>query len=445
MTPPFDLLPAPEHGGPMPASADLVIVGGGVAGICTALFAARRGLRVVVCEKGRVAAEQSSRNWGWIRQQGRDIGELPIVMEALRHWADFAAVLGDGLGLRRVGTVYVERSAKDAEENAKWWQSARELGLDTVHLSRQGLAEHLPDVPAAWRGALFTPSDSRAEPWVAVPMLARLAVAEGVTIVEHCAVRGLDIAAGAVQGVDTEQGRIAAPQVLVAAGAWSRLFLGGAGVNIPQLSVLASVAATEPMAGPWGANVSDGVYAFRTRADGGLTLAPGFDHDFFIGPDAFASLPKYLKTLMNDWRHTRFRAMAPRGYPDAWTTARRWAAPSPFEGCRILSPKPNLTSLARAASAFAATFPKAPPLRLRKTWAGMIDTLPDVVPILDRVPQVPGLWLATGLSGHGFGIGPGVGRVMADLIAGQPAGHDLSRFRFARFTDGSRSARGPGL
>ena len=445
MTPSFDLLPSPKHAGPLPATADLVIVGGGVAGICTAIFAARRGLRVVVCEKGRVAAEQSSRNWGWIRQQGRDIGELPIVMEALRHWADFADVLGDGLGLRRVGTVYVERSPKDAEENAKWWASARDFGVDTLHLSRQALVKHLPDVPAAWQGALFTPSDSRAEPWVAVPMLARLAVTEGVTIVEQCAARGLDVAAGAVAGVDTEQGRIAAPHVLVAAGAWSRLFLGGAGVHIPQLSVLASVAATEPMAGPWGANVSDGAYAFRTRADGGLTLAPGFDHDFFIGPDAFVSLPKYLKTLMNDWRHTKFRAMAPRGFPDAWSIQRRWTAPSPFESCRILSPQPNMKSLAKATRAFATAFPKAPPLRLRKTWAGMIDTLPDVVPILDRVLQVPGLWLATGLSGHGFGIGPGAGRVMADLISGQPAGHDLSRFRFGRFPDGSQTARGPGL
>jgi glycine/D-amino acid oxidase-like deaminating enzyme len=84
-------------------------------------------------------------------------------------------------------------------------------------------------------------------------------------------------------------------------------------------------------------------------------------------------------------------------------------------------------------------------LRIRSAWAGMIDTLPDVVPVIDRVPSLPGLIVATGMSGHGFGIGPGVGRVLADMVAGQPPGHDLRRFRHARFTDGSPIDPGPAL
>jgi glycine/D-amino acid oxidase-like deaminating enzyme len=447
MTFPFSLTSPPEFSGRPPEAADLVVVGGGVAGICTALFAARRGLRVAVCEKGRVAAEQSSRNWGWIRQQGRDLRELPITMEALRHWHDFAALLGDGLGLRTCGTLYVERTEAHGTDHARWLEQARAHGVDTRQLSRRDLADHLPDPPAQWRGALLTPSDARAEPWVAVPMLARLAQAEGVCILENCAVRGLDLAAGSVAGVETELGPIRAPTVLVAAGAWSRLFLRGAGVGIPQLSVLASVAATQPCAAPWAANVSDGVYAFRSRADGGLTLAPGFEHDFFIGPDAFFSFRPYLPTLRRDWRHTHFRLAAPKGFPDSWRTPRRrqGSAASPFEACRILNPMPNMASLSRAAQAFAQAFPKAPALRLRQSWAGMIDTLPDVVPILDQAAQVPGLFIATGLSGHGFGIGPGVGRVMADLIAGQAPGHDLTGFRLSRFADGSPHDPGSAL
>jgi glycine/D-amino acid oxidase-like deaminating enzyme len=74
----------------------------------------------------------------------------------------------------------------------------------------------------------------------------------------------------------------------------------------------------------------------------------------------------------------------------------------------------------------------------------MIDTMPDVVPVLDRAP-VEGLFIATGLSGHGFGIGPGVGRVMADLVTGGPVGHDLTRFRLSRFADGSNVVPGPSL
>ena len=75
----------------------------------------------------------------------------------------------------------------------------------------------------------------------------------------------------------------------------------------------------------------------------------------------------------------------------------------------------------------------------------MIDTMPDVVPVIDRVAAIPGLVIATGLSGHGFGIGPGVGRVVADLVAGNPVGHDLTRFRLSRFSDGSKLVQGPSL
>ncbi|HQY43904.1 MAG TPA: FAD-binding oxidoreductase, partial [Paracoccaceae bacterium] len=78
-------------------------------------------------------------------------------------------------------------------------------------------------------------------------------------------------------------------------------------------------------------------------------------------------------------------------------------------------------------------------------WAGMIDTMPDVVPVIDHVAALPGLTIATGLSGHGFGIGPAVGRVTADLVMGRDPGHDLSRFRLSRFTDGSEMIIGPSL
>ena len=74
----------------------------------------------------------------------------------------------------------------------------------------------------------------------------------------------------------------------------------------------------------------------------------------------------------------------------------------------------------------------------------MIDTTPDQVPVLDET-TVGGFYIATGLSGHGFGIGPGIGRVMADMMQGRAPSHDLRRFRHARFTDGSPVELGPDL
>jgi glycine/D-amino acid oxidase-like deaminating enzyme len=193
-------------------------------------------------------------------------------------------------------------------------------------------------------------------------------------------------------------------------------------------------------------NAADDDFAFRRRADGGYSIAPGGEHDFFIGRGAFASLKYYLTILKKDFRSTTFRLAAPKGFPDAWGTPRRWAldAESPFERQRILNPAPNMATLSQVQDSFAKAFPALGRPKLKTAWAGMIDSLPDVVPVVDHAP-IPGLTIATGMSGHGFGIGPGMGRVVADLVTGRPIGHDLSRFRFARFSDGSRIEPGPSL
>lgn len=423
----------------LPAACDLVIIGGGIIGVSAALFAAERGLKVVLCEKGRIAGEQSSRNWGWVRQQGRDLGELPIAMESGRLWRELdARIGGDRLGYRQTGILKASRDAAHLARSEGWLAQARAFGVDTRMISAAEMRELAPGSSVAHVGGMLTPSDGRAEPGAATTALARLAQSLGVVLRENCAVRGLDLVAGRVAGVETEAGPIRADQVILAGGSWSRLFLHRLGVRIPQLSVLASVAVTAPINGaPFAGGFGDGSYAFRTRADGSLLIGPGSEHDFFIGPDAFRSFFDFLKTLRQDFRSTTFRPWPPKGYPDGWTTARRWSAESPFEAVRVLSPRPNAAALERARAAMARTFPALADLGISGSWAGMIDTLPDVVPVIDRVPQIPGLILATGMGGHGFGIGPGFGRVLADLALERAPGHDLVRFRFGRFSDGS--------
>lgn len=433
-----------RYPGPPPASTDVVVIGGGVAGVMTAYYLARAGQRVVLVEKGRVAGEQSSRNWGWIRQQGRDPAELPIMMEAMRLWEGLAAELGPELGFKRSGVAYIASTPAAMEGYAQWVDLAAQHGLESRLLSRTQLHDLAPNA-AAWVGALVTPSDARAEPWVAVPMLARLAVAAGVEIVEHCAARALDLQGRRVAGVVTEQGRIRAEQVLVAAGAWSSLFLRRHGLSLPQLMVRSTVAQTVPLPEVAQVSAADDIFAWRRRLDGGYTLAPGTWHDFYIGPDAFRHFSKYIPQMRRDLSKTEMHPAAPeRGWPDGWRTARHWNedAPSPFEACRVLDPAPNLHRLREVQAAFARAFPGLGEPRLLRAWAGMIDVLPDTVPVLDATP-LPGLYLATGLSGHGFGIGPGVGRVMADLMRGLAPGHDLTRFRWGRFTDGSKIDLGP--
>lgn len=439
---------APRFIGLPPSGCDVVVIGGGIVGVMSAFYMAERGLRVTLCEKGRIAGEQSSRNWGWIRQQGRDPDELPIMVESLRLWHELAREFGDALGFRQTGVMYLANARKDVEEYERWLPHARANGVDSVMLRRDQISQQLAGAAGNWHGAIFTASDARAEPWDAVPALVQGAISRGVTVLEDCAVRALDVAAGRVTGVMTEKGRIACDQVVLAGGAWSSLFARAEGVRLPQLSVLASVAATEPMPEIYPGAATDQHIAFRRRTDGGYTIAPGgSDHDFFIGPDAFRNLSSYLPALRRDFRSTCFGAAAPRGFPDAWGTPRRWAAdqPSPFEAMRVLNPAPNMAILGRVQDAFARAYPGIGRPKLRAAWAGMIDAMPDVVPVIDRVESLPGLVIATGMSGHGFGIGPGIGRVVADLVAGHAVGHDLRRFRLSRFSDGTKIVPGPSL
>lgn len=435
------------HRATLPGSADVVVVGGGIIGVMSAWFLAERGLSVVLLEKGRIAGEQSSRNWGWIRQQGRDPAELPIMIEATALWPKLAADCDLDIGLRRSGVLYL---AKDEGELAKyevWMQHARAHDLDTRILSSAEVAELIPSAARRWPGAIWTASDSRAEPWLAVPALARAAERKGVVIREDCAVRGFDIAAGRIAGVITEDGRVAASQVVVAGGAWSSLLLRRHGISIPQLSVRAPVAATEPLPEVFAGAAVDAKIAFRRRLDGGYSLAPADFHELFIGPDAFRNLRGFLPQLRASPFGTRYLPAAPKGYPDAWGTDRRWSMdrPGPFEAARVLNPAPNRTQITRLTREFAQVFPGLGTPQIKLAWAGMIDSMPDVVPVIDRVDLLPGLTIATGMSGHGFGIGPGVGRVVADLVTGGAVGHDLSRFRMSRFSDGTRLVPGPAL
>lgn len=431
--------------GPLPARADAVVIGGGVIGVSAALFLAARGLRTVLIEKGRIGAEQSSRNWGWVRAQGRDAAEMPIMLESHRLWQELDAEAGGATGLRRRGVLYLAPTPAKMAAYERWLPVARAHRLDSRLIGPAEVAALLPGAARRFEGALWTPSDARAEPAAAMAALARLAAARGATLIEGCAARCLDLAAGRVAGVVTEQGRIAADAVVLAGGAWSALFLRNHGVTIPQLSVLCTVAATAPLPEVFAGCATDRTLAFRRRQDGGYTLAFAGAQEVPVGPDALRHLRLFWPQLRAAPFANRYLPWAPRGFPDAWGTPRRWsgAETSPFERMRILDPRPHPRLPGRLAAGFAALFPALPPVSIARAWAGMIDTMPDIVPVVDAVPALPGLVLATGMSGHGFGIGPGMGRVVADLVAGRPVGHDLARFRFDRFRPGAALVPGP--
>src|SRR5215510_6202890 len=221
----------------LPARVDVVVIGGGIIGTSTAFFLAQKGVSVALCEKGVIAGEQSSRNWGFCRQQGRDPRELPLIIESLRLWRGIDRLIEGDTGFRQAGIVYVAENETAAANHEKWLDYARLYQLDSKIVTGPDLAALLPGAARQWPSALYTASDGRAEPQKAAPAIAVAVRRLGGRVLTDCAVRGLDIAAGRIAGVVTEKGIIACGSAVLAGGAWSRLFCRNLGVTLPQLKV----------------------------------------------------------------------------------------------------------------------------------------------------------------------------------------------------------------
>ncbi|WP_439815037.1 NAD(P)/FAD-dependent oxidoreductase [Zavarzinia sp. CC-PAN008] len=421
----------------VPAQAEVVIIGGGIIGTTTALFLAQKGIPVVLCEKGHIAGEQSSRNWGWCRRMGRDPRELELSVEALNLWSQMHQMVGEDVGFRNTGIMYLCPDEASVEKRLAWIAMAGEYALDTRMVRGRELEDLLPGAARPWAGALYTASDARAEPQKAAPAIARAAQRLGATILTDCAVRSLDIAAGRVAGVITERGRIACGTVVLAGGAWSEAFCFNHGVRLPQLLVRSSVLRTAPLDGvPEIACWAPG-FAFRKRADGGYTIANGGIIRHEIVPKSFRYLRDYLPVLRQSPKDVEPRITA--GFLQEWRWKRTWSGSdvTPFEEVRTLDPAPVDRHLDQATEDLFDRFPAFRHMKVEQRWAGMIDTTPDAVPVISPVEGLSGFIVATGFSGHGFGIGPGAGALITDMITGERPRVDPTPYRHSRFTDGS--------
>lgn len=416
-----------------PEAVDVVVVGGGIAGVCTAFFLALKGHAVCVCEKGQIAGEQSSRNWGWTRQMGREPVEMPLSIESMELWRGFKSECGIETGYRETGITYLSRNAKETEKAETWAKTGKAYQLPQQILTGKQIEGLLPGIAPRFCYALHTKTDGRAEPGVAVPAIAQAARRHGVTILTNCAVRGIETAGGRISAAITENGPIKCASIVVAGGAWSRLFLGNIGVDFPQLKILGTAARVDNIAGVPDMPVGGGDFAFRRRLDGGFTIALRNTNIAPIVPDSFRLLPEFLPTFIKSWRELRLRVG--RQFLTEFSMPRRWSLDehSPFEQIRVLDPAPHqpfnqkaLKTLRRAFSAFSAA-------RITHNWAGLIDATPDGVPVIDEIEGWCGLYLASGFSGHGFGIGPGAGKLMAQIVTGETPVVDPDPFRLSRF------------
>lgn len=423
----------------LPLAVDTVVIGGGVIGVCAALTLAEAGQRVALVEKGQIAGEQSSRNWGWCRAAGRDPREFDLAREALQLWRGMNARVGGDTGFVTRGTLYAARDDAAIAHNRAWITQAADAGIHAEMVEGEALAALLPGDQGRPRIGMYCATDGRAEPQRAVPLMAQAAARLGVHILTDCAARGIETAGGRVLSVVTERGTIKTAHVVVAGGIWTRRILADLGIALPQLPVRASVARTQPFADDAGPvpNFWDGTLGIRRRADGGFTVANGHLNAIPVIPASFRHMGLYRHLLGMEWRHIRLKF----GH-DFWREWRDGATvpfdrPSPYEAIRVLDPRPDSKYLDRAFALLRQRYPALATARAVQTWGGMIDATPDTVPVISPVAAIGGLVVATGFSGHGFGAGPAGGQLAADLVLGRAPIVDPAPFRLERYFDGT--------
>lgn len=416
-----------------PPETTVMIIGGGIVGLTAALTLRERGVPVVVLEKGRIAGEQSSRNLGWVRKTSRAASDVPMSLASDRLWAQMPERLGADVGYRQAGIMFLGATEKDMAMHEGWLASVKDLGLDSHLLTPARIDQLVPGGRGTWAGGIYTPSDGRAEPALAASAIAAAAIRQGAVVVENCAVRALSLTAGQVRGVVTERGEIRCDQVLLAGALWSRRLLGNHGVNLPTLPLICHAIRTAPMEGPTEIAVGGPDFSFRKRLDGGFTIAQRGAIGAPLLLDHLLIGARYLPALKAQ-RHV-MRLSLGKPFLEDLALARRWkpGRPSPFERVRVMDPPVDATINAEAMHNIIAAWPAFAQATIEEVWAGSMDITPDSLPVIGPVAKLPGLTLATGFSGHGFGTAPAAGQLAADLLMGAPPILDPAPYRLDRF------------
>ncbi|MGE8575550.1 MAG: NAD(P)/FAD-dependent oxidoreductase, partial [Burkholderia contaminans] len=321
-----------------PAAADVVVIGGGIIGVFTAYYLARRGISVALVEKGRIGAEQSSRNWGWCRQQNRDERELPMASKSIDLWERFAAESGEDTGFHRCGLLYLSNDEAELSRWASWGEFAKTAGVTTYMLDSKQAAERGRATGRQWKGGVFSPTDGTADPGKAAPAVAAALMKLGGSVHQHCAARGIELEGGRVAGVVTEAGVIKTRTVVMAGGAWASSFCRQLGIRFPQASIRQSILSVSPVETPLpDAMYTSGVSITR-RSDGRYALAISGRARVDLTPQFLRFAPQFVPMFAKRWRN-----LAPgglEGVRGGHETLKRWRldAPTPMEAVRILDP-----------------------------------------------------------------------------------------------------------
>lgn len=376
-------------------SNPVIIIGGGISGTATAWELAKNGVPVTLLERGELASMASGWTLAGVRQSGRHPAELPLAQSAVARWESLAEELDADVEYRQNGNLRLALTNNDVPIIRSVVESGNAAGIEMTWLEGvDAVHEIAPALTSELVGASFCPSDGHANPQKAVEAFAAAAAQLGADIRTGVEVLGIEVSGGRVTGVTTTDGTLAAERVIVAAGVYAPRLLSPLEIEVPIRIVMVPMIQTEVLPPLLGQvlGVPTGGFAGRQQADGRFRLSG-------------SSIP------WNETHHTAENVM------------------------------PTLSQLQTVSAQSIHLIPQLAGVRTVRFWAGLIDQAPDAIPIIEATPEVEGLVIATGFSGHGFCLGPVTGEILADLATEGTTRHPIAPFARQRLdADGASAA-----
>lgn len=369
----------------LPRSADVVIIGAGMVGAACARELARAGLRVCVVDRVGVAAGSSSAGEGNLLVSDKLPGpELDLALHSLARWRDFANETGDAFEFTPKGGLVVASSARSRAALERLAAGQQASGVDAVVLAPDDLRDAEPLLVPGMHGGVLYPQDAQVQPMRAVRALLETA---GVTVVAGTEVLGAERdTRGAITGLRTSRGRIAAEQVLIAAGAWSGEVAQRLGGRVHVAPRRGHVLVTEALPPLVRHKVYEAGYVDDVESDDGSLLSSPVVEGTESGPILLGS----SRELVGFDRRLSTRAIA---------------------------------LIARGA---ATLFPFLRDVRAIRAYLGFRPASPDHLPIIG--PEASGLWYATGHEGAGIGLSVGTADLIRALLLGESPPVDPAPF-----------------
>lgn len=372
-------------------SSEVVVIGGGISGTAAAYELARSGARVTLLERGRLASMGSGWTLAGVRQSGRHPSELPLAQEAVARWQTLGEELAADVEYRQEGNLRLARAPDEVPVIAAIVEEQRQLGLDLRFLpENRTIREIAPAIAESVLAASFCPSDGHANPTATVQAFAHAAKRHGAIIRTETPVLAIETSGGRVHGVHTSDGMLAADAVVITAGVFTGRLCAPLGLEIPIRIAHVSVVQTIPM-------------------------PPLLYQVLGVATADFAG----RQEVSGRFRFT--------GGGDPWT--------NDLEALTTGSDavQPPARGVAAALARGAAVVPALAEARVARVWGGLLDMTPDALPVIERVPEVEGLVIAAGFSGHGFCLGPVTGRIACDLVTTGQTPLPIGPFRRERF------------